>query len=390
MGNGLAHAFLYPLLPHGPGAARAARPGAPPFARAHAARHAGGPRLRPRALERATGESGAAAAVAPYAAELAYSYPAQADRLLRAQMATTGDLLPYAYPLFRLPVEAVARGRRPQRLHGRGDRARGARRRRRPRGDADDAAVPAERRRRRRRRARGTASPPTSSSSGASAWSRARSRSAWWRASWRGPPSTCRGCACCSSAPSPTTARCSALLREAAACRPRGRRRPRAARGAGRLPRGGRRGGAPPLSRPARETSAALLRALAQGRPTAVSDLENFADIPADAVVRAGPGGRGGGPAPRGPPSRRQRRGPHRARRAPRARSCGSAHSPERCRGDLRGGARARGRAGRSRPRGAGRATGARRRGRERALRAAAGARPGRLCGLGRPPPGRA
>jgi glycosyltransferase involved in cell wall biosynthesis len=37
----------------------------------------------------------------------------------------------------------------------------------------------------------------------------------------------------------------------------------------------------------ARETSAALLRVLAQGRPTVMSDLEHLADIPDDAVVRA-------------------------------------------------------------------------------------------------------
>src|SRR5262249_17803853 len=37
----------------------------------------------------------------------------------------------------------------------------------------------------------------------------------------------------------------------------------------------------------ARETSAALLRLLAQGRPTIVSDLEHLADIPPQAVLRA-------------------------------------------------------------------------------------------------------
>jgi glycosyltransferase involved in cell wall biosynthesis len=37
----------------------------------------------------------------------------------------------------------------------------------------------------------------------------------------------------------------------------------------------------------ARETSAALLRVLAQGRPTVISDLEHLADVPDDAVVRA-------------------------------------------------------------------------------------------------------
>jgi glycosyltransferase involved in cell wall biosynthesis len=39
----------------------------------------------------------------------------------------------------------------------------------------------------------------------------------------------------------------------------------------------------------ARETSAALLRVLAQGRPTIVSDLENLDEIPDDAVLRADP-----------------------------------------------------------------------------------------------------
>jgi glycosyltransferase involved in cell wall biosynthesis len=37
----------------------------------------------------------------------------------------------------------------------------------------------------------------------------------------------------------------------------------------------------------ARETSAALLRLLAQGRPTIVTDLQNLAEIPRDAVLRA-------------------------------------------------------------------------------------------------------
>lgn len=44
--------------------------------------------------------------IEPYRRELARSYPAQADRLVQAQLATVGDLLPYAYPLFRIPVEA--------------------------------------------------------------------------------------------------------------------------------------------------------------------------------------------------------------------------------------------------------------------------------------------
>jgi glycosyltransferase involved in cell wall biosynthesis len=39
----------------------------------------------------------------------------------------------------------------------------------------------------------------------------------------------------------------------------------------------------------ARETSAALLRVLAQGRPTIMTDLENLAEVPRDAVVRTDP-----------------------------------------------------------------------------------------------------
>lgn len=44
--------------------------------------------------------------IEPYRQELARSYPRQAERLVQAQLATVGDLLPYAYPLFRMPVEA--------------------------------------------------------------------------------------------------------------------------------------------------------------------------------------------------------------------------------------------------------------------------------------------
>jgi glycosyltransferase involved in cell wall biosynthesis len=41
-----------------------------------------------------------------YEAELAYAYPRQARRLAAVQLGSVGALLPYAYPLFRLPVEA--------------------------------------------------------------------------------------------------------------------------------------------------------------------------------------------------------------------------------------------------------------------------------------------
>jgi len=41
-----------------------------------------------------------------YRAEVAHAYPARAERLARVHLSTVGSLLPYAYPLFRLPVEA--------------------------------------------------------------------------------------------------------------------------------------------------------------------------------------------------------------------------------------------------------------------------------------------
>jgi glycosyltransferase involved in cell wall biosynthesis len=50
--------------------------------------------------------SRAQASIDRYRAEVSYCYPEQADRLVDAHLETTGRLLPYAYPLFRLPVEA--------------------------------------------------------------------------------------------------------------------------------------------------------------------------------------------------------------------------------------------------------------------------------------------
>lgn len=105
MGNGGVHAFLYDLLARVPGLlvlhdlvlhhARARMflesPEALAYARdpaSSALREAARPRLQ------------------AYRDELAYTYPAQASRLFEAHLATVGDLLPYAYPLFRLPVEA--------------------------------------------------------------------------------------------------------------------------------------------------------------------------------------------------------------------------------------------------------------------------------------------
>jgi glycosyltransferase involved in cell wall biosynthesis len=54
-------------------------------------------------VKRAAAES----ALDRYRAEVAYAHPAAADRLPLVHLNTVGDLLPYAYPLVRLPVEAA-------------------------------------------------------------------------------------------------------------------------------------------------------------------------------------------------------------------------------------------------------------------------------------------
>ena len=105
MGNGTAHAFEYDLLPRLPGLlvlhdlvlhhARARTFLDAPEVRAYAA--------EPSSASR---RDAARVPLAAYGTELSYSYPAQAERLEAAQLGTVGDLLPYAYPLFRLPVEA--------------------------------------------------------------------------------------------------------------------------------------------------------------------------------------------------------------------------------------------------------------------------------------------
>jgi glycosyltransferase involved in cell wall biosynthesis len=106
MGNGRWHDPVYDLLPRLPGLlvlhdlvlhhSRAGMFLDSPEARAYA-RDPSSPSLR----EAARRPLGA------YSDELAYVYPAQARRLDQAFLGTVGDLLPYAYPLFRIPVEAA-------------------------------------------------------------------------------------------------------------------------------------------------------------------------------------------------------------------------------------------------------------------------------------------
>jgi len=105
MGNGPEHDFLYELLPRLPGLlvlhdlvlhhARARM-----FLDSDAVRaYAAAPADRAR-------QAAVRPALEAYRAELAYAYPDQAARLFEAQLGTVGTLLPYAYPLFRLAVEA--------------------------------------------------------------------------------------------------------------------------------------------------------------------------------------------------------------------------------------------------------------------------------------------
>lgn len=106
MGNGPDHDFLYELLPRVPGLlvlhdlvlhhARARMFLDSPAAREYAA-HPADPARR----------EAARPGLEAYRAELAYTYPDRATRLFEAQLGTVGSLLPYAYPLFRLAVEAA-------------------------------------------------------------------------------------------------------------------------------------------------------------------------------------------------------------------------------------------------------------------------------------------
>jgi glycosyltransferase involved in cell wall biosynthesis len=105
MGNGRAHDFVYGVLSRVPGLlvlhdlvlhhARAAR-----FLESDAVRAWRASPASPAAREAAR------PALEAWRAELEYSYPGRGEHLFAAHLGTVGDLLPYAYPLFRIPVEA--------------------------------------------------------------------------------------------------------------------------------------------------------------------------------------------------------------------------------------------------------------------------------------------
>jgi glycosyltransferase involved in cell wall biosynthesis len=264
LGNGLVHAFQYPLLARVPGLLV----------------------LHDLVLHHSRARMLLDTDPVRYAAEVAYSYPAQAARLVRAQRDTVGDLLPYAYPLFRLPAEAA----RVVAVHN-AFMARAVRDEV-PGADVVEVAMPME---------------PRTVAPGAAQAVRARHGIA--------PDAFVVGCFGLLTREKQVALVAGAVARAAAhvpglrlllvgeAPQPEAlgqRLAERGVRGAtvitGRVPFAELAAHLEAcdmvahLRYPtARETSAALLRALAQGRPAAVSDLENLAEIPADAVVRLDP-----------------------------------------------------------------------------------------------------
>jgi glycosyltransferase involved in cell wall biosynthesis len=105
LGNAPAHAFQYDLVARAPGLlvlhdlvlfhSRAAAFLDSPTVRAW--------RDSPESRER---HAAARPVLDAWREELGYSYPTAGERLYAAHLGTVGDLLPYAYPLFRIPVEA--------------------------------------------------------------------------------------------------------------------------------------------------------------------------------------------------------------------------------------------------------------------------------------------
>jgi glycosyltransferase involved in cell wall biosynthesis len=282
MGNGRAHDFAYRLLSRVPGLlvlhdlvlhhARAAL-----FLESDAVL----------AWRRDPSSAAAHAAARPsldaWRSELEYAYPGRGQRLFDADLGTVGDLLPYAYPLFRVPVEAsravavhnafMAAAVRAE-VPGREVVVVPQPARREP--------VPPERVRALRSRlgfredevvvgSFGLVTPEKRTWCLARALTRAAARDPRLRLLLAGPV--------------PDPPRLQALLARAGA----------AARAVvtGRVPFEELAAHVEAtdvvvhLRYPtARETSGALLRVLAQGRPTVISGLEHQGDIPADAVVR--------------------------------------------------------------------------------------------------------
>ena len=282
MGNGRAHDFVYDVLSRVPGLlvlhdlvlhhARAAQ-----LLESEAVL----------AWRREPWSASARAAARPsleaWREELEYSYPGRGDRLFEAHLGTVGDLLPYAYPLFRIPVEAS----RAVVVHNAFMAA--AVRAEVPGSEVVEVPQPARR-------------EPVSLG---------RVRALRLRLGFRDDEVVVGSFGLVT--PEKRTASLARAVARAAARDPRIRLLlagpvPEAARLRGLLDRTGVAArtvvtGRVPLEDlaahieaadvvahlrypTARETSAALLRVLAQGRPTVISGLAHQADIPAEAVVR--------------------------------------------------------------------------------------------------------
>jgi hypothetical protein len=212
-------------------------------------------------------------------AELLYSYPARGGRLFEVHLGTVGELLPYEYPLFRIPVEVSRRVVVHNSFMAR------AVEREVPEADvavvplpAERAEVPAEKVEALRRRLGFAAGDLVL---GVFGLLTAEKRSTPSRESWRATSRAARHRLL--------------LVGRAPACAARGSasqpRDPRSCTVTGRVPgrpprahRGVRPGPSPPYPR-GRETRRPS-SARSPRRPTIVSDLEHLADLPGDAVRR--------------------------------------------------------------------------------------------------------
>jgi glycosyltransferase involved in cell wall biosynthesis len=286
MGNAPAHAFQYDLLRRPPGLlvlhdlvlfhSRAAM-----FLDSEPVR------AWRRDPSSGTARDAARAPLDAWRAELLYSYPAEGARLFEVHLGTVGDLLPYEYPLFRIPVE-VSRG-----VVVHNDYMARAVKAEVPEAEvavvpqpADRVEVPPERVEALRARLGlrpgdlvvgvfGLLTPEKRVDAIARVLARASARHGALRLLLVGPvprpaeiESRLRGlgirdrCALTGRVPLEDLPVCIEAADVVVHLR---------------FPTG-------------RETSAALLRVLAQGRPTIVSDLEHHADLPDDAVRRIGLG----------------------------------------------------------------------------------------------------
>ena len=296
-------------------AAGAPRPGAAPCPRRPVPRGGGGARMAREPRERRGAGTGGSPCSRPGARSSSTRTRRRGRGSSRRSSAPWATSCPTRYPLFRIPVEASRLVAVHNRFMAEAIREEVPERSGRVR---TDAGRPRGRGRTRRGRAARAArlrrEPPRGRRLRPADPGEAVARRGARR--WRARRSRTPGCACCSwdrsrtgraSSPSSTGSACAGARSSRVACRsPSCAAHIEAADVVVHL-----------RYPTARETSAALLRVLAQGRPTIVSDLEQQADLPAGRGPARGPGRRRGG-APRRAAEAVRRRGV-----APRARARG-------------------------------------------------------------------